>query len=399
MFTVTELVTHIKQCLESDPVLGHVRLEGEVSNFRQAPSGHCYFTLKDDAAVIPCVMWKNAAMRLVRLPLDGEMVSTRGRVSLYQAQGRVQFYVDHLEPMGVGQLYQELEALKDRLEQEGLFDEARKQPLPSLPGRVGIVTSSRAAALQDILRTLAVRFPLTEVILSPATVQGVDAPAQIASAIELLNFWHLVTPIDVIIVARGGGSIEELWAFNDEKVVRAIANSAIPVVSGVGHETDVTLADFSADFRAATPTGAAVLAVPDRQELSEQVRAIEAILANTAGELLGEDRSQLGQLKQRLLRASPQAHVASRRQRVDELTGTMAHLVRHQLALRQSQLKGRESQLAGLNPHAVLARGFAIVQRKDNLELITSVDQVRTGDRLDITVQDGTFESNVGNEE
>ena len=251
MVTVSQLLAHIKNLLADDRTLSDVWLEGEISNFKQASSGHCYFTLKDGGAVLAAVMWRSDAQRLRQLPRDGDQVVVHGAVSLYEAQGKMQFYADHLEMAGVGRLYQDFEALKARLGAEGLFDAGRKRPMPAWPRRVGIVTSAQAAALRDILRTLAVRYPAIDVLLAPAAVQGVEAPTQIVAAISQLNAWSTaVEPIDLIILARGGGSIEELWAFNDERVVRAIAASALPVLCGVGHETDVTLADFAADLRA-----------------------------------------------------------------------------------------------------------------------------------------------------
>ncbi|MFZ2359370.1 MAG: exodeoxyribonuclease VII large subunit, partial [Anaerolineae bacterium] len=266
-FTVTQLLSQIKTLIEREQTLRNVWLQGEVSNFVRATSGHCYFTLKDERAVLACVMWKQDAQRLARLPQNGQQVLVHGYVSVYESQGKMQFYADALELAGVGRLYQEFEALKAKLAAEGLFDPEHKRPLPAWPQRIAVVTSPRAAALRDILRTLALRYPAVEVLLAPSAVQGAEAPAQIVAAIELLNDWHAgVEPIDVIIVARGGGSIEELWAFNDEQVARAIAASSVPVVSGVGHETDFTLADFAADLRAPTPTGAAAAAVPDRLE-------------------------------------------------------------------------------------------------------------------------------------
>ncbi len=325
MITVSQLVGQVKNLLEVDPGLANVWVEGEISNFKQATSGHCYFTLKDARAVMPCVMWRNDAQRLRRLPVDGEQVAIHGYISLYEPQGKLQFYADRLDLAGLGRLYQELEALKAQLAAEGLFDAARKRPLPEWPQRIGVVTSAKAAALRDILRTLAVRYPLVDVLLAAAAVQGVEAPAQIASAIELLNDWNLgVEPVDVIIVARGGGAIEELWAFNDERVVRAIAASAVPVISGVGHETDFTLADLVADQRAPTPTGAAALAVPDLRELAGQLPGLRDRLQGALGQRIDRERRQVVQTRRLLDRLSPAVQVATRRQQVDDMSRSMA---------------------------------------------------------------------------
>ncbi len=393
-FTVTQLVSQIKTLLEREQTLHNAWLQGEVSNFTRAPSGHCYFTLKDDRAVLSCVMWRNDAQRLLRLPQNGQQVLVHGYVSLYESQGKVQFYADALELAGVGRLYQELEALKARLVAEGLFDAARKRPLPAWPQRIGLVTSPRAAALRDILRTLAVRFPAVDVLLAPTLVQGVEAPAQIVAAIELLNAWSVgVEPIDLLIVARGGGSIEELWAFNDEQVARAIAASALPVLSGVGHETDFTLADFVADRRAPTPTGAAAAAVPDRLELAGQVRSLRSRQALALAQQVARERQRLAHSQRLLGRLSPAVQIAGRRQQVDDLSLAMQRQMRHRLALRRAELTGLGARLANLDPRAVLQRGYAIVYQRDTGRIVTSTRAVAAGDALRIIVADGEFAS------
>jgi exodeoxyribonuclease VII large subunit len=391
-FTVTQLVNQIKTLLERQQSLRNVWLQGEISNFTRAPSGHCYFTLKDDRAVLSCVMWRNDAQRLLRLPQNGQQALVHGFVSLYESQGKVQFYADALEMAGVGRLYQEFEALKARLAAEGLFEPERKRPLPAWPQRIGLVTSPRAAALRDILRTLAVRFPSVDVLLAPTLVQGAEAPAQIVAAIELLNAWSAgVEPIDLLIVARGGGSIEELWAFNDEQVARAIAASALPVVSGVGHETDFTLADFVADRRAPTPTGAAAAAVPDRLELAGQVRSLRSRQALAIAQQVARERQRLAHSRRLLAGLSPQARIAGRRQQVDDLTLVMQRQMRHRLALRRVELTGLQARLANLDPRAVLQRGYAIVYRQPAGQIVTSAQAVAAGDSLRIVVADGEF--------
>ena len=394
--TVTQLVGQIKTLLERQQTLRNVWLNGEVSNFTRAPSGHCYFTLKDDRALLSCVMWRSDAQRLARLPQNGQQVLVHGYVSFYEGQGRVQFSVDLLELAGVGRLYQEFEALKARLAAEGLFDPARKRPLPVWPQRIGVVTSSRAAALRDILRTLALRYPSVDVLLAPTLVQGVEAPAQIVAAIELLNVWSAgVEPVDLILVARGGGSIEELWAFNDERVARAIAASSRPVVSGVGHETDFTLADFAADLRAPTPTGAAAAATPDRLKLTGQVRSLRDRQALAVGQQIARDRQRLAHSQRLLTRLSPAAQIAGRRQQVDDLHLAMQRQMHHRLALRRAELAGLQARLANLNPRAVLQRGYAIVYRQPTNQIVTSTQSVTAGDALRIVVADGEFSGAV----
>ncbi|MCB0252350.1 MAG: exodeoxyribonuclease VII large subunit [Anaerolineae bacterium] len=396
MITVSQLVGHVKSLLEVDPGLTNVWVEGEVSNFKQAASGHCYFTLKDSRAVMPCVMWRTDAQRLRRLPVDGEQVAIHGHVSLYEPQGKLQFYADRLDLAGLGRLYQELEALKARLAEEGLFDAARKRPLPDWPQRIGVVTSSKAAALRDILRTLAVRYPLVDVLLAAAAVQGVEAPGQIAAAIELLNAWNLgVEPLDVIIVARGGGAIEELWAFNDERVVRAIAASAVPVISGVGHETDFTLADLAADQRAPTPTGAAALAVPDLQELAGQLPELRSRLQGALTQRVDQERRQMVQTRRLLDRLSPAVQVATYRQQVDDVNRAMARTVAHMLAVQRAEVDGLRARLASLDPNAVLARGYAILHESASGAVISSVSQATPGALIQARVSDGEFTATV----
>ena len=266
--TVAELTTYIRELFESNEQLQDVWVEGEVSNFSKASSGHLYFTLKDSAAQIKCVMWRSSVERQTTIPQNGDAVLVHGAVSVYEVNGVYQLYADRIRPLGVGNLYQQFEELKARLTDEGLFDEARKRPIPDFPHQIGVVTSPEAAAFQDVQNVLRRRYPLVEVILSPCQVQGEAAPAQIVRAIERLNQY---SQVDVILVCRGGGSIEDLWAFNDERVARAMVASRIPVVSGVGHETDFTIADFAADLRAPTPSAAAELMTPNIDDLRDDV--------------------------------------------------------------------------------------------------------------------------------
>ncbi|MCE7938993.1 MAG: exodeoxyribonuclease VII large subunit, partial [Chloroflexi bacterium CFX6] len=262
-YSVTALSDHIKAILEDDPELGDVWVEGEVSNCRPAASGHWYFVLKDEGATLSCVIWKSSAAALSTLPADGQRFLMHGAVSVYGPAGRYQYYVDHCEPAGLGDLHQRFEALKARLAEEGLFDAARKRPLPAYPMRIGVVTSRQAAALRDICNVLARRWPAAEVRLAPTLVQGDAAPDQIVAALAAVAR----AGVEVVLLARGGGSLEDLWAFNDERVARAIAACPVPVVCGVGHEIDFTIADFVADVRAPTPSAAAEMVTPDAREL------------------------------------------------------------------------------------------------------------------------------------
>ena len=392
-WTVSRLVGRIRETVETDPLLMDVWVEGEVSNFRQAVSGHCYFTLKDAGAELRCVMWRDTAERLRVLPADGDHVLAHGRVGVYEQRGAVQLYVDSLEPAGVGALYQEFERLKARLAAEGLFDEARKRPLPPFPRRIGVVTSPTAAALRDILNVLGRRYPLVEVILSPTLVQGDEAPPQIAAAIEALDRRE---DVDVIVVARGGGSLEELWAFNDERVARAIANARKPVVCGVGHETDFSLADFAADRRAPTPSAAAELVTPDQAELRRRITALSERLNGLLQEQLAAYRLRLTEQVRSLQHFSPAVRLLQARQQVDELMGRSLTALQHDIALRRERLRGLVGRLEGVSPLATLERGYAIVRRADSGQVVRSVAQVAAGDELQVRVSDGEFGARVG---
>jgi len=389
-YTVSQLTGTIRRLIEGEPDLNDVWVEGEVSNFSRPISGHCYFTLKDASAQLGCVMWRNVAQVQTYLPASGDLVLAHGRVGVYEAGGRYQLYVDQLRPAGLGHLYQQFERLKERLEAEGLFAPERKRPLPPFPRRIGVVTSPSAAALRDILNILSRRYPLAEVLLAPTPVQGDEAPPHIVAALEALNRRD---DVDVIIVARGGGSLEELWAFNDERVARAIAASRIPVICGVGHETDFTLADFAADVRAPTPSAAAELVAPDCAELRARVAGMAETLQTTLRGTLEEQRWRLAGQARALKHLSPAAQLAQARQRVDDLLGRAQVGLNHGLALRRECLSGLAGQLAGVSPLGTLERGYAIVRHRRTGAVVRSVAQVAGGDVLGIRVADGEFEA------
>lgn len=387
-YTVSQLMARIRGTVETDPCLVDVWVEGEISNFRQVASGHCYFTLKDAGAELRCVMWRDRVRGMRVLPNNGDSVLAHGRVGVYEQRGDLQLYVDTLEPLGLGWLYQEYERLKARLEAEGLFDARRKRPLPRFPRRIGVVTSPDAAALRDILNILSRRYPLAEVILAPTLVQGEEAPPQIIAALQRLN---ARPDIDVILLVRGGGSLEELWAFNDEWVARAVADSRIPVVCGVGHETDFSLADFAADQRAPTPSAAAELATPDRLELRQQIRALYARLVRAIAADLAGRRGRIREQERVLRRLSPALRLTQARQRLDDLTERAGRAIRHQIAVRRERLAGLAGRLEGVSPLATLERGYAIVQRTVDGRIVCSPAQVATGDALRVRVRDGEF--------
>ncbi|HEC34488.1 MAG TPA: exodeoxyribonuclease VII large subunit [Chloroflexi bacterium] len=395
VYTVSQLVASIRAVVEADPLLADVWVEGELSNFRRAASGHCYFTLKDAEAELRCVMWRSVAEALRAFPADGDQVLVHGHVGVYEQRGSLQLYVDDLKAAGVGLLYQEFERLKARLEAEGLFAPERKRPLPRFPRRIGVVTSPAAAALRDILHVLARRYPLAEVLLSPTLVQGEEAPPQIAAALEALNRRD---DVDVILVARGGGSLEELWAFNDERVARAVAGSRIPVVCGVGHETDFTLADFAADRRAPTPSAAAEIATPDRAGLHGQVMALTARLTAALETRLAQRRTSLTEQVRALRHLSPAVQLAQVRQRVDDLAARAADALQHTLSLQRERLAGLAGRLEGVSPLATLERGYAVVHRRADGQVVRSVAQVGQGDDLNVRVSDGEFEAVVSGE-
>jgi len=392
-WTVTDLTRYLRQLLESDDKLQAIWVQGEIFNLTRPASGHLYFTLKDSTASLRCVMWRNDAARMRLALQDGMAVEVHGGIRVYEPQGQYQLQADIIRPLGEGALYQEFLRLKALLEDEGLFDPARKRPIPEMPRLIGIVTSPTGAALRDMLNTLRRRYPLAGVILAPSPVQGDEAPPGLVAALQTLN--RVVHP-DVILLARGGGSIEDLWAFNDESVVRAVVASEAPVITGVGHETDFTLADFAADLRAPTPTAAAELATPitilDLQAgLSETAARLEVAMSA----LFERQRGLLDSLQGNLRFFSPLRRVQTEHQRLDELSrrGNAAQV--HRLALERSQLEGLEHRLRALNPLAVLGRGYAVVTHKREDRIVSSKSSVKVDDDLSVRVSDGEFDVRV----
>jgi exodeoxyribonuclease VII large subunit len=387
-WTVSELTVRIKETLERKPELQDVWVRGEISNLARAASGHLYFTLKDAGAAINCVMWRSDAQRLDWQPEHGAAAEAWGRISVYPPRGSYQLYVDELQPAGLGDLNARFEELRERLRAEGLFDEERKRPLPDFPRVVGVVTSPQAAALRDVQIVLERRYPLVRVLLAPTMVQGDQAPPQIVAALRALDARD---DVDVILLVRGGGSLEDLWAFNDERVARAVAACRHPVVSGVGHETDFTIADFVADKRAPTPSAAAELAVPDQAELRQQLAADRQRLVGFMERVLGQKRQALQGNLRSLQRLSPRARVNTHRQQVDDLMRRASLALAHDLSLRRSAILGLQARLAALSPQATLERGYAIVRLADSGDVVRSTAQVRAGDALAIRVLDGEF--------
>ncbi|MGC8856929.1 MAG: exodeoxyribonuclease VII large subunit [Anaerolineae bacterium] len=386
-WTVTTLTRYLRNLLEGDRTLQDIWVEGEISNLSRPASGHVYFTLKDAGAALRCVMWRSDVLRN-RLNLqDGMAVEVHGRIGIYEPAGQYQLYADHIRPVGEGALFQEFLRLKALLEAEGLFDPARKRPIPALPRRIGIVTSASGAAIRDMLNTLRRRLPLVEVILAPSLVQGEEAPLALVAALAAL----VPQQPDVILLARGGGSIEDLWAFNDERVVRAVATSPVPIICGVGHETDFTLCDFAADLRAPTPTAAAELATPTTlQDLFAYLQTLENRLLAAMDEYLTEQQSTLEALNTRLRFHSPARRIPSERQRLDDFSRRAAWAMHQRLRLHHARLDGLNRRLQALNPLAVLRRGYALVRRKEDGGLVTQVAQASA--EMLVRVSDGEFE-------
>lgn len=392
ILSVSQLTSYLREVLEKDEILQDLWVEGEISNFARPSSGHLYFTLKDNNAAIRCVMWRSSAARLNFSPGEGMAVEAHGSMSIYEVNGQVQLYVDTLKPAGEGALYQEYLRLKARLEAEGLFDPDKKQPIPQMPRLIGIVTSPTGAALQDMLNTLRRRFPVTSVVIAPTSVQGTDAPPGIVDALRRLAYE--VHP-DVILLGRGGGSIEDLWAFNDESVVRAVADSPIPIISGVGHETDFTLTDFAADLRAPTPTAAAEVAVPDQVELMSTLLEIANRHDTIMREIVSNLRWQHNQSLNTLERLSPAHSINTYRQRLDEIRFRLNRAAQTKLEKKHLQLGNLQQSLKSLNPAAVLNRGYAIVSREKDGSLIKNAGQVDPDENINIKVSQGSFAARV----
>ena len=384
IYSVGQVTRYLKESLEADPVLGDLWVRGEVSNLFNSAAGHYYFTLKDAAGQLKCVMFRPATGG--ENLSNGGAVITHGRVSLYEVRGDLQLYVDMVQPEGLGERHLELERLKARLEAEGLFHPSRKRPLPEFPRRIGVVTSPFGSVWHDIQNVIARRYPLAELALAPSPVQGEGAAAAIAEALETVDREE---DVDVVIVARGGGSLEELWPFNEEVVARAIYASRAPVVSAVGHETDHTIADLVADARAPTPSAAAEMVAPDRDELRERVRTQVNALSMRLSNALDASVRDVEQSVWRLRRSAPDA--TTWRQRLDDLSTASSRSLRAYLEVRGVRVRGLESRLSSLSPANVLSRGYAMVRLQDTGETVMSVAQVTDGDDIEVRVGDGAF--------
>lgn len=395
ILSVTQINEYIQRKMDGDPLLTSVAVRGEISNYKLYPSGHHYFTIKDDGGALKCVMFKGNAFRLLFRPENGMKVIAMGRISVFPRDGAYQLYCTAMSVDGIGDLHVAFEQLKSKLSAQGLFDPAHKKSIPAYPRTIGIITSSAGAAVHDMLRILRKRYPLCRVLLFPVRVQGVEAPPEIVGAIRYANRFQLA---DLLIVGRGGGSIEDLWAFNDERVAYAIYESEIPVISAVGHEPDVTISDYVADLRAATPSNGAELAVPDQNALRQMLDSMYQSMASSLNRQIKGARQHLNVLSSSPALLSPTAYIDRKRKDLE--------IISHRLTGAQSRALDRESQrfvsltakLDAMSPLKVLTRGYAIAQAEDNTTL-RSTEQIKIGDNIRISFNDGKISATVTGKE
>lgn len=391
IYSVSQVNAYLKRMMDGDKFLSGLCVRGEISNYKLYPSGHHYFTLKDDGAALRCVMFRSSAQRLRFRPENGMKVLAVGQISVFPRDGAYQLYCAGLSPDGIGDLHMAFEQLKEKLGREGLFDPAHKKPIPKFPERIAVITSSAGAAVHDMLRILRKRYPLTKVLLLPVRVQGAEAPAEICGAIRYANRWELA---DVIITGRGGGSIEDLWAFNDENVARAIYDSRIPVISAVGHEPDVTISDYVADLRAATPSNAAELAVPDRQELERYLTGCRSAMAAHLDRQMKNVRQRLVNLASRRCLRSPTGYLEERRLLLDSLSARLASAQERRLHESRERFIRRAAMLDAMSPLKVLSRGYAVAMTQTG-DVLRSVQQTGPGHMVEVLLSDGRIRAVV----
>lgn len=393
ILSVSQVNTYIQSLMDQDYLLASVAVKGEISNYKVYPSGHHYFTIKDEGSALRCVMFRGNASRLKFKPESGMQIIAIGKISVYPRDGAYQLYCNSLVLDGIGDLYAAFEQLKTKLSAEGLFDPANKVPLPKYPGVIGIVTSSAGAAIHDILRILRKRYPLTTVRLLPVRVQGAEAPGEIASAIDYANHHNLA---DLLIVGRGGGSIEDLWAFNDEIVARAIHRSKIPVISAVGHEPDVTISDFVADVRAATPSNAAELAVPDKDALLQQLDTMQSAMLASATRLVKNNRQHLKMLKDAPVLSRPDRYIQQQKEAVAHITLQFIALQQKLIDRKKQRFLSLTATLDALSPLRVLSRGYAMVRTPDG-NIIRKASDTVEGETVDISLSQGSLTAKIIN--
>lgn len=391
VLTITQLNEYIRVMMDQDNLLTGLAVKGEISNYKVYPSGHHYFTLKDESSALKCVLFRSNAIKLKFKPANGMQIIAMGRISVYPRDGGYQLYCSAIMADGVGDLHAAFEQLKTKLAAQGLFDPAHKKQIPASPGVIGIITSSAGAAIHDMLRILRQRYPLTKVRLLPVRVQGTEAPGEIAAAIRYANHYRLA---DLLIVGRGGGSIEDLWAFNDELVAHAIFDSEIPIISAVGHEPDVTIADYVADLRAATPSNAAELAVPDQNALRQNMDNMLGSMATALSRQLKAHRKHLTMLAGSPALQSPDMYLQQRRKAVLHCKEKLISLQQRNLGIYKRHFISFAVKLDAMSPLKVLTRGYAIVQAHDD-SIVRSVNQISVGDKINITLTDGSMEAYV----
>ena len=391
IIAVSQVNEYIKFLLDRDELLGNLCVRGEISNYKVYPSGHHYFTLKDAEGALRCVMFRSSAQRLRFRPENGMQVIAYGRVTVFPRDGAYQLYCSALTADGAGDLYVAFEQLKEKLSKEGLFDPANKRPLPKYPQTIAIITSAAGAAIMDMLRILGKRYPLTKIKLLPVRVQGAEAPAEIAGAIRYANRYRVA---DLIITGRGGGSMEDLWAFNDERVARAIFDSEIPVISAVGHEPDVTISDYVADLRAATPSNAAELAVPDQQELRKKLSMMQASMEQSVQKTLKLSRQRLTGLAEKRALQSPLNYVEDRRVLLDFLSTRLHAAGQKMLHEKKQRFVRLTAALDAMSPLKVLSRGYSMVTDEAGT-LVTSADTVEPGQRIHVSLRSGSLTAQV----
>ncbi len=394
IYEVGQVTRYIRQLMDYDETLADLWVHGEVSNLSRSPSGHIYFTLKDAQAQLRCAFFRGSRRRLAVDLSNGLSVLAHGRVSFYEAQGNCQLYVDAVQPEGVGMLHLQFEALRAKLEAEGLFAPERKRPLPSYPTRIGLITSPTGAVLHDFLSIVERRYPLVEVLVAPSSVQGESAPAEVIAALEALNHYHLAhKPLDLIVIARGGGSMEDLSAFNHEGLARAIFASTVPVVSAIGHETDFTIADFVADLRAPTPSAAAEMVTPNMLDCRIQIAEMRRRLTQSVQDRLLAAADTLDDQRRRLERHTPSARIEAYRREIDEALARGHRALAHRLQITREQLRGSLLRVEALSPYQTLERGYCLCTDRTKGILVRSHRAVETGDQLDIRVADGAIRS------
>ncbi len=394
VLSITQINEYLRTMMDRDDLLCNMAVRGEISNYKVYPSGHHYFTLKDEGGALKAVMFRSSAVKLRFRPENGMQVIAFGKISVYARDGVYQLYCSNMMLDGAGDLHTAFEQLKAKLAVQGLFDPAHKKKLPAYPKKICIITSPSGAAIHDMLRILRKRYPITSVVLLPVRVQGAEAPAEIANAIRYANDHNLA---DLLITGRGGGSIEDLWAFNEEIVARAIYDSTIPVISAVGHEPDVTISDYVADLRAATPSNAAELAVPDQNALKQNIDAMLSAMTIAVSQQIKRYGQKLHMLRSAQTLQTPAKYIKLRRDALNFITSRLLSLQQNQIHLKKQKFISLTVKLDAMSPLKVLTRGYALLQTQDNT-VIRSVGQVHAGDVVTVTLSDGTVTATINDE-